>query len=232
MKYQQTHNGTFPLVTISLNQGEEVKVERGSMVFHNGKVAIEGKMNSNGEGGLGGLLKSVARSVVSGESFFITTAKGTAPGGQIAIAPASIGGIREIQAGEKQWCINDGSFLACDNTLTYNIERQSIGKAILGGTGGLFIMKTSGSGTMLVNSFGDLLEIEIDGSSPFVIDNQHVIAWESNLRYELRIASGTFGFTTGEGIVNEFNGQGKILVQTRNAASLARILIPFLPKSQ
>ena len=93
-------------------------------------------------------------------------------------------------------------------------------------------MKTSGSGTMLVNSFGDLLEIEIDGSSPFVIDNQHVIAWESNLRYELRIASGTFGFTTGEGIVNEFNGQGKILVQTRNAASLARILIPFLPKSQ
>ena len=51
------------------------------------------------------------------------------------------------------------------------------------------------------------------------------------MNYDIRVASGTFGFTTGEGIVNEFHGSGKVLIQTRNIHSLADAVRPFLPSS-
>lgn len=229
MNYRLTNEGAFPLVLINLNAGEEIRIESGSMVYHNGKVTLEGKMNSNGSGGLGGLLKAAARSVVSGEVFFLTTAKGTASDGLIAVAPGSIGQIRELKIGETKWRINDGAFLACDSSVTYSMKKQSVGRAILGGTGGFFVMETEGSGTMLVNGFGDIVELELDGSEPFIVDNYHVVAWEQTLSYNIKAASGMFGFTTGEGMVNEFNGKGKLLIQTRNVSGLADIVKPFIP---
>ena len=229
MNYRLSNEGAFPLDLINLNANEENRIESGSMVYHNGKVSLEGKMNSNGSGGIGGLLKAAARSVVSGEGFFITTAKGTADNALVAIAPGSIGQIKELKVGESKWCINDGAFLACDSSVTYNMKKQSVGRAIFGGTGGFFVMETAGEGTMLVNGFGDIIEVDLDGSSPFVVDNFHVVAWESTLAYNIKAASGMFGFTTGEGVVNEFTGRGKLLVQTRNISGLAGLVRPFIP---
>lgn len=230
MKYELSNvESAFPLVILSLGRGEEAKIENGSMVYHNGKVSIEGKMNSSGSGGIGGFLKAAARSAVSGESFFITTAKGLDDGAQIAIAPATVGQVRALEIGQKQWRINDGSFLACDKSVDYSMKMQSLGKAVFGGTGGLFVMETSGSGTMLICAFGDIVEIEVGSGMPFSIDNTHVIAWESSLQYEIKVASGMFGFTTGEGLVNEFRGVGKVLIQTRSLKGFADSLAKLIP---
>ena len=229
MNYKLSNEGAFPLVIVDLGNGEEIKTESGAMVYHNGKVLLEGKMNSNGSTGIGGLLKAAARSMVSGEGFFITTAKGIASDGLIALAPASIGGIKELKVGTSKWCVNDGAFLACDSSVTYNMKRQSVGRAIFSGTGGLFVMETAGEVTMLVNAFGDLVAIDLDGSAPFIVDNDHVVAWESTLKYNIKSASGLFGFKTGEGLVNEFIGSGKLFIQTRNVSSLATMLRPFIP---
>ena len=223
MNYQLSNEGAFPLVLVTLNSGEEIKIEGGSMVYHNGKVQLEGKMNS-GSGGLGGLLKAAAKSVVSGEGFFITTAKGTALDSMIALAPASIGAIKKLNVGTEKWRVNDGCFLACDSGVTYSMKRQSVAKAIFGGTGGLFVMETEGQGDMLVSGFGDIIEIELDGSRPFTVDHTHVVAWTNGLSYNIRSASGTFGFKTGEGVVNEFTGRGKLMIQTRNTAFLTGLV--------
>jgi len=229
MNYRLTQDTAFPLVEITLSQGEKILIERGSMVYHNGDVSLEGKMNSN-DSGLGGLVKALGRSMVSGESFFITHATGLRDGALIAIAPALPGSVRELRLGAEQWRINDSAFLACDESVRYEIKSQSIGKALFGGTGGLFIMETIGSGSMLVNSYGDIQEIKLDGSRPFVVDNTHVVAWNAALSYEIKIASGTFGFTTGEGLVNEFRGVGSVLIQTRNIKSIADAIKRYLPK--
>ena len=92
-------------------------------------------------------------------------------------------------------------------------------------------METSGSGNLFVNAFGDMMELEVRPGRSLVIDNGHVVAWDSTLNYQIRIASGTFGFKSGEGLVNEFSGSGRVLVQTRNVRSLADALVPYLPKS-
>jgi len=229
MNYRLTQGTAFQMAEITLAMGEEIQIERGCMVYHSGDVTLEGKMNSNSSG-LGGFVKAIGRSMVSGESFFMTRAKGMRDGAVIAIAPSVPGVIRELQLGAEQYRINDGAFLACDGNVSYEIKTQSLGKAMFGGTGGLFIMETRGNGSMLVNSYGDLQEIRMDGTKSYVVDNTHVVAWSTTLDYGIKVASGTFGFTTGEGLVNEFRGAGTVLIQTRNIKSLAEVLIPFLSK--
>lgn len=231
MKYRLTSESVFPMVEVNLGQNEQIQIEAGSMVYHNGLINLEGHMNSNGKKGLGGVMKALGRSITSGESFFITTATGTAANGVIAVAPSTPGSIRELSVGQQQWRLNTGAFLASDAGVHYEIKRQNLSGALFGGTGGLFVMETNGQGTMLVNGYGDIMEIKLDGSQPFVVDNHHVVAWSSDLNYEITVASGTFGFKTGEGLVNRFEGSGTILVQSRNVEALADLIAPFIPAS-
>lgn len=228
MKYQIIGDTDNPLVEVALGTNETIKVESGGMVYMQG-VELEGKMNSDTQG-IGGFLKAVVRSAVSGESIFITLAHGVSADGRIGIAPATPGVVRHLAVGEKQYRLNTGSFLACDDSVGYNIiSQKNLGKALFGGTGGFFIMETAGQGDLLVNAFGDMVELEITEDKPLTIDNHHVVAWDSNLDYEIKVASGVIGFKSGEGLVNEFHGNGKVLLQTRNVYSLANALIPYLP---
>ncbi|MGX7352424.1 TIGR00266 family protein [Enterococcus canis] len=230
MKYTLTENTVFPLVEVALQKGEEIQLEPGAMVYHNGEVELEGRMNSNGQSGIGGALRALGRSLSSGESFFISTAKGLTDTAKIALAPSTPGAIKELNVGAEQWRLNTGAFLACDPSVRYNMERQKLSGAFFGGTGGLFVMQTTGSGTLLVNSYGDLLELTV-GDKEMVIDNQHVVAWSTSLDYHIEVASGTFGFKTGEGLVNRFSGNGKVWIQTRNVQALAGVIDPFITKS-
>ncbi|WP_086313763.1 hypothetical protein A5821_001300 [Enterococcus sp. 7F3_DIV0205] len=228
MDYKMTENTVFPLVEVDLKTGESIQLESGAMVYHNSEINLEGKMNSNGKSGLGGAIRALGRSMSSGESFFITKATGLTDTAKVALAPATPGAIKELQVGAEHWRLNTGAFLACDASVSYNMKRQKLSGAIFGGTGGLFVMETAGSGSLLINSYGDIVEIHLDGTKPFVVDNQHVVAWSESLDYSIKVASGIFGFTTGEGVVNEFHGVGTIMIQTRNIEGLAGLISPFV----
>ncbi|WP_225046748.1 TIGR00266 family protein [Lacticaseibacillus kribbianus] len=230
MEYELKGSSTFPIAVVHLNAGDSVQIESGAMIYHNGRVALQGRMNSNGRGGLGGLMSAIGRSMTSGESFFITTATGTADAGELAVAPGNPGPIRELEVGgDHQWLLNTGAFLAADQTAGYQMVRQSVGRALFGGTGGFFIMATQGTGTVLVSAYGDMLALDLTDADDYVIDNNHVVAWASTLDYRIEAASGTFGFTTGEGLVNRFSGTGRVYIQTRNVEALAGMVQPFLP---
>lgn len=230
MKYEFV-GGTFaPLVKITLDKGSKVKIERGSMVYKR-DVELNGKLNSNSQG-LGGLMGAIGRSITSGESMFITEAIGQTNNSEIGISPSNIGKIEKLVVGKGvQYRLNTGAYLASDENVSYNMVRQTISKAFFSGTGGLFVMETSGSGDILIASFGDIMELEVTPDKPLVVDNSHVLAWSHDLDYTINIASGTFGFTTGEGLVNTFRGSGKVLIQTRNIQSLALDIAKYIPTS-
>lgn len=230
MQYKILGDSDCPLVQVNLQNNETVKIERGSMVYVR-DVELEGKMNSSKKG-FGGVLSAIGRSLTSGESMFITHAIGTSNDAILGIAPPIPGKISCLRVGgSEQYRLNTGAFLACDESVDYVMKSQDLGKAFFGGTGGLFVMETQGQGDVLISAFGDLLEIEVTNANPMIIDNEHVVAWDASLDYEIRVASGTFGFTTGEGLVNEFRGNGKVWIQTRNIHNLADTLRPFLPTS-
>lgn len=228
MNYIIKGDSDCPIAEIQLQTNETIKIARSAMAYMS-NVFIEGKMNSNTKG-LGGVLGAIGRSLTSGESMFITEAKGVAKDAFLGVAPSIPGKIACLQVQPNQhYYLNNGAFLACDDSVSYEMKPQSVGKALFGGSGGLFVMHTFGQGDIMVSAFGDIIEINVDANHPITIDNEHVVAWSDSLNYEIKIASGTFGFTTGEGLVNVFHGNGKVYIQTRNIPNLANALIPFMP---
>lgn len=231
MNYELSESTFAPIAKVTLQRGEQLRIEPGAMVYEIGEIELEGQMNTNGKKGLGGALSALGRSVTSGESFFISTATAHSANAMIAIAPAVPGKIFALDVGTEHWRLNTGAFLASEENVNYQMKRQKLSGALLGGTGGFFVMETTGSGQILVSAFGDVEKIELDGSAPVIIDNQHVIVWTSSLDYNIKVASGTFGFKTGEGVVNEFHGRGSVYIQTRNLESFASHINTFIPNS-
>ena len=230
MNYKILGDSDCPMLHIQLKNQESIKIERGCMAYLS-NVAMEGKMNSN-KSGIGGMLGALGRSITSGESFFITHAIGLSDDSFIGIAPSTPGKIQCLKVSpNRQYRINTGAFLACDQSVEYVMKSQGLERALFGGTGGLFVMETQGTGDIFVSAFGDLLAINVTPEKPITVDNEHVVAWDASLQYNIHVASGEFGFKTGEGFVNEFHGDGTVLIQTRNIHSLADAVRPFLPSN-
>ncbi|MBY5035026.1 TIGR00266 family protein [Streptococcus gallolyticus] len=228
MKYTIDSNMQFPLVEIELEAGESAYIQQGSMVYHTPSVTLNTKLNGRGSG-LGKLMGAIGRSMVSGESMFITQALSDDANGKIALAPNTPGQVIALNLGINQYRLNDGAFLALDGSAQYKMERQSVGTALFGGQGGFFVMTTEGEGTLLANSFGSIKKIKLYGDS-ITIDNAHVVAWSTSLDYDIHLENGFMqSIGTGEGVVNTFRGYGEIYIQSLNLAQFAEQLKPFIP---
>lgn len=168
--------------------------------------------------------------MVSGESTFITQAVAESDNGNLALAPDTPGQVIALELGEKQYRLNDGAFLALDGTASYTMESQSIGKALFGGQGGLFVMTTQGQGTLLANAFGSIKKIELQNQE-ITIDNAHVVAWSQSLDYNIHLENSFWqSIGTGEGVVNTFRGTGEVYVQSLNLQSFAGSLNKYIQK--
>lgn len=219
-----------PLAQINLKAGESAYIQQGSMVYKTPGIELKTRVNANNKG-LGGIIQSIGRSIVSGESFFITEAFANNEG-TVAIAPSIPGSIEVLECGPKQYRINDGAFLAMEGSAHYQIKSQGIGKAIFGKTGGLFVMETTGTGKVLINSFGNIIKLTLNNDS-ITIDNGHVLAWDSNLNYNIQMESGLLhSIGTGEGLVNTFTGTGDVYIQTVNMEGFSSELMKYLPLSK
>lgn len=229
MRFTIDQDMQFPLVEIDLEHGESVYLQQGSMVYHTENVTLNTKLNGKGSG-LGKLVGALGRSMVSGESMFITQAMSNGDG-KLALAPNTPGQVVALELGEKQYRLNDGAFLTLDGSANYSMERQNLGNALFGGQGGLFVMTTEGQGTLLANSFGSIKKITLDGGT-MTIDNAHVVAWTRELDYDIHLENGFMqSIGTGEGVVNTFRGHGEIYIQSLNLEQFAGALKRYLPTS-
>ncbi len=66
MKIEILYRPSYSMAKVALDSNENISVESGAMVGMSSNIKVETKMK-------GGLLKSLARSVLGGESFFINT---------------------------------------------------------------------------------------------------------------------------------------------------------------
>ena len=89
------------------------------------------------------------------------------------------------------------------------------------------MLEASGSGDLFFNSFGGVVEKQINGE--FIVDTGHVVAFDPSLDYSFS-GMGNFKSTmlSGEGLVMRFRGSGKLYLQTRNVSSVASWLTPRL----
>jgi uncharacterized protein (TIGR00266 family) len=90
-------------------------------------------------------------------------------------------------------------------------------------------LRAYGQGYLWFSSYGGLHTIDIGQQyTGYICDNTHMVGFTQGLNYSIRKVGGLKSlFLSGEGLVCEFQGQGRLWLQTRNPNSLAAFLHPF-----
>ncbi len=208
-----------PFLHCNLKQGDTIYCESNAMVMMEQNLELKGTMQ-------GGIMQSLARRFASDESLFQQEIMATGGEGDCLLAPTLDGDMQILDVGARQYKLSDGAFVAAHKTVEVKAQIQrNLGGAMFGDTGGFIIMQTQGNGQVIVSGFGSLFEIDVEPGKDVIIDNGHVVCWDASLDYKLSLAtSKKKGFmsniinsvTSGEGMVLNFSGRGKVVICSRN----------------
>lgn len=212
---------SYSLAIAKLAPDERIRAESGAMVSFSAGVEIETKA-------AGGLLKSLGRSLLGGESFFQNFWKAGPQGGEVTLAPKLPGDISLLELKGETVFVQAGSYLASEDGIELNSKVS--GKAFLAGEG-LSILEARGNGKLLVSSYGAIYEKIIPANEKYTVDSSHLVAFDAGMSIQPRGVGGLKSTVfSGEGLVIEMTGPGRILIQTRSPQALINWIIPQLPK--
>lgn len=217
---------SYSLLTVELDPGESIKAETGAMVAQAG---VDMKTGMGGGGLFGGI-----RRMIGGESFFLNTFTGERSGGWVSLAPPSPGDIGsfDLDPGTNLF-IQSSSFLACTENVETDTQFQGF-RGFFSGESLFFIRAYAerGLGTVFYNSYGAIKQVPVTPGQELVVDTGHLVAFSDDVEYSIGKVGGIGSLIAGgEGLVMRFRGSGHVWVQSRNLASLADKLMPFLPKT-
>lgn len=218
------HNPAFAVVRAELAAGEEIRVESGAMMAMTAGVSLESKME-------GGLKKGLMRSVLGGESLFITKLTASAQGDWVDCAARLPGDIAVLDVNESL-NLTRGSWLLSGAGVEIDTKWGGF-KNLVGGEGG-FLVHATGQGQVVASLYGALEVYELAAGEQLVLDSGHLVAYEPSLTFTTRKATSGLMQTlkSGEGFVFEFTGPGKVWAQTRNPDELITWLTAELPFSR
>ncbi len=225
MQFAIKYRPSYSLLGVKLDPNEQILVEAGSMVSMAADMQVDTKLSASG-GMVKAFAGAVARKFLGGETMFVNVYTAGQSGGQILIAPALNGDIIHFPMQGGRLLIQASSFLAAHPGIEVKLQFGGL-KTFLGGEG-LFLLAASGAGDLFVNAYGGIREIDLDGS--FIVDTGHVVAFEETLQFNVKKVGGWKStMLSGEGLVTEFTGKGKLYIQTRNVGALVGWLTPMLP---
>jgi uncharacterized protein (TIGR00266 family) len=216
------HQPAFTFAIVALESNENVKVEPGAMVSFSEGVQVETKA----EGGLFGGLKRM----VCGESFFQNTYTAPAQGGEITLAPALSGDmiVLDIDSGS-EFLLQSGAYVACEIDVT--MDSKWGGAKGFFGSGSLILLKVTGRGKVLASSYGAIEERVLSAGQKYTIDTGHIVGFDSTVGFQVRKVGGWKStILSGEGLVVELTGPGRVLMQTRSEEAFIGWLGPRLPR--
>jgi uncharacterized protein (TIGR00266 family) len=221
METEILYRPSYSLTKIKLGPNEEVRVEGGSMVSMNADVTLETKAE-------GGLLKSLARSVLGGESFFINTYKSAERGGEVNVAPSLPGDMIALNMQGETLMVQSGSFVACEKNIA--LDTAWGGAKTFFASEGLIMLRASGSGLLVLSSYGAIHEMNLGAGEKYTVDTGHLVAFSANIGFQVRKVGGLKStLFSGEGLVVDLTGPGRVLMQTRSTDAFLSWLIPKLP---
>lgn len=214
MEIATRHTPAYGVARLTLAGGEQVRVESGAMMAMSAGVTLQSKAE-------GGVMKSLKRAALGGESFFVSTYTAPSQGGFVDTAARLPGDISSytVQSGQALF-VSKGSWIASESSVELNTQWGGF-KNMFGAEGG-FILRAEGQGEIVFACYGALEIWNLQPGQTFTVDTGHMVAYEESVTMQLRKAAGGLvqSFKSGEGLVFDFSGPGKVWTQTRNPNEL------------
>jgi uncharacterized protein (TIGR00266 family) len=212
------------ILTIELDEGEEVYSESGAMTWMSNNMNMESYMRGGLGAGLGRMF--------TGESLFMVKYTSLGGSGIVSFAPAFPGKIipLEITPGKEMICQKD-AFLAAEESVSLDvIFKKKLGAGLFGGEGFL-LEKLSGTGMAFVEIDGEVFKMELKEGEKLKVDTGCIAMFEPSVKYDVQMVKGVknmiFG---GEGLfLATLEGPGKVWLQSLPASSVAMAIAKFIP---
>lgn len=215
---------TVPAIEFTLNKGESIYTQSGSMSWKTPNI----KMETNTRGGLA---KGLGR-MLAGESLFMNTYTSEADNEKIAFSSRVPGSVLPIDLTNSPGIIiQKGAFLCAENSIDCQITLTKRFSAGLFGGEGFILEKLSGNGTTFLEIDGDKKELELAAGQVIQVDTGNVVAFETTISYEVETVKGLGNiFFGGEGLfLTRLTGPGKVVLQTLNFNDFAGRIISLIP---
>jgi uncharacterized protein (TIGR00266 family) len=221
MHVEIRHSPAFAVARVALSGGESVRAESGAMMATSAGVSVEAKME-------GGLMKGLKRSVLGGESLFITRFIAGGEGGWVDCAARLPGDLTTIDV-DGSVNLSRSAWLCSSDGVEIDTKWGGF-KNLVGGEGG-FLVHAAGQGQLVASCYGALDVVDLAAGEKMVLDSGHMVAFSDGLTYETRkVTSGLMQtLKSGEGFVFELTGPGRVWIQSRNPQELVTWLTGELP---
>jgi uncharacterized protein (TIGR00266 family) len=227
MRVELRHQPSFAVARIHLEPGEQARAESGAMAMHSFGVSVDAQM----QGGLKGAFK---RGVLGGESLFVTTFTGHPEASTWIDVAANLPGdiwVADIVPG-RALVVTRGSWLA--NASGVDIDTKWGGAKMFTGGEGAFVLHATGQGPIVLAAYGAMDMHELQEGQGFTVDSGHLVAYDDTISVATRkVTSGLMStMKSGEGLVLDFQGPGRVVTQSRNPNGLISWLQSVLPGSR
>ncbi len=225
------------IVEIELDPGETVIAEAGGMNYMDADIQFETKMGDGSAptGGFGGLLKTIGKRVLTGESLFMThfTNRGT---GKKRVAfgapyPGKIIPMKLADFGGEIICQKDAFLCAAFGTAVGIALNKKLGTGLFGGEG--FIMqRLTGDGLAFIHAGGTIIKRELRGEK-LLVDTGCLVALTPGVHYDIERAGNMKSMILGgEGLfLASLHGHGTVWLQSLPFSRLADRILASAPSA-
>lgn len=121
--------------------------------------------------------------------------------------------------------LDDGLFLACDDSLQHKtVARTNVSSALAGGKGFFNLSLLGRSGAFVVEAdcpLEELVTVDLD-NDVLKVDGSFAIMWSASLEFTVERAGKTLigSAASGEGLVNVYRGSGRVMMMPTRSNSM------------
>jgi len=96
---------------------------------------------------------------------------------------------------------------------------------------GLIMLRARGSGLLLLSSYGAIHPIDLPAGQRYTVDTGHLVSFTEGMGFNVRVVGGMRStLFSGEGLVVDLTGPGRVYMQTRSEDAFLSWLAPNLPR--
>ncbi|OPZ78782.1 MAG: hypothetical protein BWY78_00392 [Alphaproteobacteria bacterium ADurb.Bin438] len=210
--------GDLQFLEISLNPGQGVIAEAGSLMFKSGDIKMEAMLGNGGKSNIFSKLFGATKRAISGENMFVTgfINRNKQSFKKVAFAGPYPGHIVPISLSDGEIICQSNAFICASfgTSVDFYIQK-SLTVGFFGGKGFL-MQKLKGDGVAFIHVGGSCKEIYLEEDEEIHIETGSVAAYDKHMKVGITLAGGIktqiFG---GEGLfLSTIKGPGRVWIQS------------------